>query len=534
MYGDRADMKLVTEVVKHSLTYISEEMGVALRKSAYSPNIRERADHSCAILDVEGHVIGQAEHIPVHMGSFSLGLKNTLQYLKDEGIDPSEGDMYIVNDPYIAGTHLNDITIIRPVFFNGKLIAYVANKAHHVDVGGIDPSSISIRAETLWQEGLVIPPVKLMENNEVIKDIVMFITSNVRTPEITNGDLRAQIAANLLGERRLHELLRKVPPAIFQQSVEEILDQTYRLVIAELNTMPHGTWVGEDFLELDDQDLKIRAQVTIDAEGFKVNFEGTDKQVDKPLNAVFGVTTAATTYAFKTLFREDIPLNDGFIKTISIEAPIGTLVNPIKPAPVAAGNLETSQRIVDVIYLALSEALPDRIPAAGNGSMNNLMMGGVHPETGRMWAFYETIGGGDGARPGMDGVNGVHVRMTNTLNTPIEVIEHYYPVIFHSYKLRDGSGGLGRWVGGMGIERSIIARAKIHVAVMGDRSRHPPWGLRGGQPGKPSEYLVIRADGQVIRLKSKDNVMLNPGDTLIIRTAGGGGWGTPLNTKGDT
>ncbi len=522
-------MRLEVELVQHSLIYISEEMGVALRKSAYSPNIRERADHSCAILDAEGRLIGQAEHIPVHIGSLPLGLRNTLEYLEEHGVEPSRGDMYIVNDPYIAGTHLNDVTTIRPVFYGGRLAAYVANKAHHVDVGGIDPSSISMRAETLTQEGLIIPPVKLMKGNSIIEDIVALIRSNTRMPEVTMGDLRAQIAANLMGEKKLLELIDKVSYPVFSDAVEEILVRTNKLVKSEISRMPHGRCAGEDYLELDDRDVVIRAEVEIGSEGFYVSFEGTDKQVDKPINSVLGVTTAATTYTLRTLLSRDILLNDGFLRTISIKAPPGSIVNPVKPAPVAAGNLETSQRIVDVLYRALSQILPDRIPAASHGSMNNLMLGGIHPETGKSWAFYETIGGGGGARPGMDGVNGIHCHMTNTLNTPIEVIEHYYPVMFQSYRLRDGSGGIGRWRGGMGVERSLTALAKIHVAVIGERSRHRPWGLMGGGDGAPSEYLVRKADGTVVRLRSKDFTVLEPGDTLIIRTAGGGGFGKPVS-----
>ena len=517
----------ITEVIKYSLVYISEEMGVALRKSAFSPNIRERADHSCAIFDVEGRLIGQAEHIPVHIGSLPLGLQNTLKYLNENSVELEPGDMYILNDPYIAGTHLNDVTVIRPVFYRERVVAYVANKAHHVDIGGIDPSSISIRAETIWHEGLIIPPVKLMKRNKLVDDVVAIIKSNTRMPEVTIGDLRAQIAANIMGERKLLELINKFTLQTFNELVEEFLTRTNSLVRAELSRLPHGRWDGEDYLELDDRDIVIRASVEVRDNGFKVDFSGTDRQVDKPLNAVLGVTIAATTYTLKTLLSSDVLLNDGFTRLISVSAPEGTVVNPVKPAPVAAGNLETSQRIVDVLYRALANGIPEKIPAASSGSMNNLMMGGIHPETGKTWAFYETIGGGGGARPGMDGVDGIHCHMTNTMNTPIETIEHYYPVLFKSYKLRDCSGGVGKWRGGMGIERSFTALATIRVAIIGERSRHRPWGLQGGSNGAASEYFIQKANGRVIKLHSKDVATLEPGDTLIIRTAGGGGYGKP-------
>ncbi len=522
-----AGERLTHEIIRHSLTYISEEMGVALRKSAYSPNIRERADHSCAILDGSGRTVGQAEHIPVHIGSLPIGVANTLNYLMEMGVEMSEGDMYLVNDPYIAGTHLNDVTLIRPVFKRGALVAILANKAHHVDVGGISSASISFDAGELFQEGVVLPPIRLMERNNLRTDYVRMIAANSRMPETVMGDLRAQVAANLLGERRLQELLGKISLETFGESVEYILETTHALAVSEYRKLPHGLWRGVDYLELDEELLKIEAAVHLGDDGVEVDFTGTSGQVEKPLNAVLGVTNAAVMYAVKTLINPDTPLNDGFLRTVRVRAPSQTIVNPVRPAPVAAGNLETSQRIVDVIYLALSNAIPERVPAASHGSMNNLMMGGVDPRDGRRWAFYETIGGGSGARYGLDGVDGVQTNMTNTLNTPIEVMERYYPLIFESYRLRDGSGGLGRWRGGMGLERSFTAKAKIDVTTIGERRRIPPWGLLGGEPGQPSQYLVRRKDGRIENLKSKDRTTLNPGDTLIIRTAGGGGYGKP-------
>jgi N-methylhydantoinase B len=519
------------EVVKHSLAYTSEEMGVALRRSAYSPNIRERADHSCALLDQNGRTIGQAEHIPVHIGSFSLGLKNTLAHLQKENIDTNKGDMFIVNDPYISGTHLNDVTLIRPVFLGEQIIGYTASKAHHVDVGGMTPASINPFARELAQEGITIPPAKLMEKDTLRTKIVETLSANTRMPETTLGDLRAQIAANLLGEKRLVELVARVGRDIFWAASEDLLNQTYQLALTEYGKMPNGTWTGKDYLELNDELVTIREAITIRRDCVEVDFTGTDQQVQAPLNAVLGVTTAAVTFAVKTLMPLDLPLNDGFDRTIHIAAPEGTIVNPKRPAAVAAGNLETSQRIVDVTYQALSAAMPDKIPAASHGSMNNLMMGGSDPITGKIWAFYETIGGGYGGRPGMDGVDSIQVNMTNTLNTPIEVMEHYYPIRVASYRIRDASGGPGEWRGGMGIERCITAKSRVEIALLGDRCKIPPPGLKGGLPGQPSEYLIVRNSGEQIRLKSKDATILDAGDTLIIRTAGGGGHGDPRKRK---
>lgn len=521
--------KLVAEIVKHSLMYISEEMGVALRRSAFSPNIRERSDHSCVVLDPQARTMGQAEHIPVHIGSFALGLNNTLAYLQKKNTRIAQGDMIIVNDPYISGTHLNDVTLIRPVFLAEQIVGYAANKAHHVDVGGLTPASINPFARELSEEGVIIPPLKLMERNSLRTDVTDKLSTNARMPQTTLGDLRAQVAANLLGEKRLLELVTKIGRETFRDACEKVLNQTYRLALSSYARMPKGTWDGEDYLELDNELLAIHEMVTIRDEGVEVDFTGTAPQVRAPLNAVLGVSTAAVTFAIKTIMPEELPINDGFYRTVHLTAPEGTLVNPSKPAPVAGGNLETSQRIVDTTYQALSKAMPDKIPASSHGSMNNLMMGGEHPDSGQTWAFYETNGGGYGARSGADGVNAVQVNMTNTMNTPIEVMEHYYPVRFESYTIREGSGGLGEWRGGMGIERAFTAKARVEIRVLGDRARISPRGFGGGLPGEPSEYFVVRANGQRIQLKSKDATVLDLGDRLVIHTAGGGGYGDPRN-----
>ncbi len=312
------------------------------------------------------------------------------------------------------------------------------------------------------------------------------LQANSRVPDLTRGDLRAQVAANLLGERRLLGIAAPIGLHSFKAICDAILDQTHRVALREYAKLPEGRWHAVDYLELDDELLPVRVSVALSSRGVEVDFAGTRRQAPSPINAVLGVTRAAVTFAIKTLLPPQLPLNDGFDRTIVVTAPEGTIVNPVKPAAVAAGNLETSQRVVDVIYKALSAALPSKIPAASHGSMNNLMLGGVDPRLGRSWAFYETIGGGQGARPGSDGVSGVQVNMTNTLNTPIEVMEHYYPLLFESYHIREGTGGSGTWRGGDGIERAFTAKAVVEVSVLGERSRVRPWGLRGGSPGRPS------------------------------------------------
>jgi len=521
------DDKVMIEVTKHTLNYISEEMGIALKKSAYSPNIRERGDHSCAVLDATGRTIGQAEHIPVHIGSLPHGLKKTLEYLHEKNSDPCPGEIYFLNDPYIAGTHLNDVTTIRPVFYENRLLGYTANKAHQVDVGGVSPASIGIKATNLNEEGTVIAPTRLVESDQINDEVANDFAQRTRMPKVVLEDLRAQVAANLLGDRRLKALVSRIGVEEFENACDKILDQTQRFTLAEYAKMPKGTFTGEDFLELEDTLLPIRVKVKLAGDGVTVDFTGTAPQVNAPLNAVLGVTISAVTFAIKTLMPSELSPNDGFSRTITINAPEGSIVNPVKPAPVAGGNLETSQRIVDTIYRALIEGLPEKIPAASHGSMNNLMMGGLDPQNGETWAFYETIGGGYGGRFGMDGVDGIQVNMTNTLNTPIEVIEHYYPVIFQSYNLRSGSGGEGEWRGGVGIERSFTALATIEVTLLGERSRVRPYGYKGGLPGQPSQYLVQKPNGESVGLRSKESITLNPSEMLIVRTAGGGGYGDP-------
>jgi N-methylhydantoinase B len=463
---------VTAEIVKHNLIYAAEEMGVALKKSAYSPNIRERADHSCVLLDDRGRTVAQAEHIPVHLGSLPWGLRNTLAYLDREGIPLEAGDMVLLNNPYIAGTHLNDVTVIRPVFLDGTPVAYAANKAHHADVGGAVPGSIGAASDEIFQEGIILPPVKILRRDELQADLVRALTSNVRMPEVTMGDLRAQIAANLLGERRIREVVARYGAETVRASWDRILDQTERAVRVEYARMPAGQYEAEDHLESasprSEGRIRIHAAIEVRPDGIRVDFAGTDPQVEGPVNSVFGVAVAATLFSVRSLLRTDVSLNDGFHRTVDISAPEGTLVNPTWPAAVAAGNVETPQRIVDVIYKALASAMPDRVPAASHGSMTNVMLGGIHPATRRPWAFYETIGGGYGGRKGLDGVDGGHVNMTNTLNTPIEVIERYYPLPVPTEQRR--CGPMAGWLR----TRAGLDGARTHALHNRGGAEHDP------------------------------------------------------------
>ena len=519
-----------TEIIRNTLLYASEEMGIALRNSSYSPNIRERMDHSAAIFNDQGMLLAQAEHIPVHLGSLPLGLRKTLDYCENEGLELEESSMIIVNNPYIAGTHLNDVTVIRPVYHSKRLVAYTANKAHHSDVGGKVPGSISTDAETLFEEGVVIDPRYLIRKNRFVNHAVTALSSNSRTPRERIGDLKAQTAANVTGERRVLELVKKHGRRIFQQACAESLRKTERLARLRLSKIPSGTYEAEDFLEdPDGHDIRLRVTITLSNGSLKVDYSGTDEQVSNPLNAVFGVTLSGVYYVTRTLIGDDVPANHGAFVPIKVHAPEGTILNPTFPHPVAGGNVETSQRNADLLYRALSKAIPDRVPADSGGSMNNIMMGGRYE--GRNWAFYETIGVGLGARSDGDGIDGIQANMTNTMNTPIEEIERSYPLLVRQYEVRPDSSGPGRHRGGSGIIRSYEALIdNITLTVLADRGRNRPRGLFGAGPGAQTIvtlYEKTRGNTRKITLPVKTTVVLGKGDIIEINTAGGGGYGIP-------
>ena len=521
------------EVIKGALIYAAEEMGIALRKSAYSPNIKERMDHSCALFDDRRRLIAQAEHIPVHLGSMALAVREGLsQY----GGDLEEGDMLLLNDPYISGTHLPDLTLIAPIFYEGALVGYAANKAHHTDVGGRAPGSIAGDSTELYQEGLIIPPVKFVRGGVIDPEISRLIRSNVRTPEVQMGDLRAQIAANYTGIRRLTELMGEYGAETVHSAMEAVMDYSERRMRAEIQAMPNGVYEAEDWMEDTGawgDPAKITVTVSIEGDEIRFDYSGTSPQVEGPVNAPLGVTLAGVFFTLISVTDPTIPVNDGCFRPIGLHVPEGCMMNPVRPAPVAGGNVETSQRNVDVLMKALAEAVPEKVPAASQGTMNNVSIGGIR-EDGTPWTFYETIGGGSGGRPGSDGVDGVHVNMTNTMNTPIEALEAYLPLRFEGYALRADSGGPGRWRGGCGIERSWTLRSlKATLSILAERTKIPPWGLHGGLPASLGVYELVRGDGSVERLPSKCTIPLKQGDRLIIRTPGGGGYGSPLERPPD-
>jgi len=521
------------EVIKGALIYAAEEMGVALRKSAYSPNIKERMDHSCALFDHERRLVAQAEHIPVHLGSMALAVREGLRNYRG---DLDAGDMILLNDPYISGTHLPDLTLIAPVYHEDALVGYASNKAHHVDVGGKAPGSIAGDSTELYQEGLIIPPVKFVHEGRIDEGIANLIRSNVRTPDVQMGDLRAQIAANNTGIKRLLELVEEYGLETFQTSMGAIMDYSERRMRAEIGRIPSGVYEARDLMEdtgYGDEPAEIAVKVTVDGDSIGFDYSGTAPQVRGPVNAPLGVTIAGIYYTLISITDPTIPVNDGCFRPVTLHIPEGCMMNPRRPAPVAGGNVETSQRNVDVLMRALAQAVPERVPAAGPGTMSNISIGGLKRD-GAPWTFYETVGGGSGGRPGSDGVDGVHVNMTNTMNTPIEALETYLPMRFGSYMLRPDSGGPGEWRGGCGIERSWTLEApNATLSILAERTKIPPWGLKGGGYGALGEYILRRKDGSVERLPSKCTVYLEEGESLIIRTPGGGGYGDPLKRNPD-
>ncbi|HET9217724.1 MAG TPA: hydantoinase B/oxoprolinase family protein [Terriglobia bacterium] len=511
------------EIFKSLFHAIAEEMGATLKRTAFSPNIKERRDYSCALFDAEGHMIAQGDHMPVHLGSMPLSVKAAI-----ERRDIRPGDMIMLNDPYAGGTHLPDITLVSGVFQKGTLRFYVASRAHHSDVGGMSPGSMPI-AEEIYQEGLRIPPVKLVAGGVINRDVWDLVLYNVRTPQEREGDLSAMFASNRTGERRLLEVVAKYGWPSVSRCVHEILNYSERMTRLAIRAIPDGVYDAEDFLDDDGvRDRPIRIAVTMRIRGDKVevDFSKSDPQVQGSVNAVYAITASAVFYVFRTLVETPIPSNAGGMRPIRILAPEGTIVNALPPAAVCGGNVETSQRIVDVLYKCLAQALPHRIPAASQGTMNNLTFGGVDPRNGQAVAYYETVCGGMGARPHLDGISGVHTHMTNSLNTPVEAFEHSYPAEILRYGLRHDSGGHGQSRGGDGVIREIRFLSRTQVTVLSDRRRFPPYGQNGGGDARAGRNAIRRVDGRVEEMPGKFTAWLEPGDVLLIETPGGGGWGS--------
>jgi len=529
------------EVFKHRYAAIAEEMGAVLRKASYSPNIKERRDFSCALFDAKARMIAQAAHIPVHLGSMPLSVAAAIETFQTsenpKGLNP--GDMIIVNDPYRGGTHLPDITLVSPVFIQSyevletsdsshTLFGFVASRAHHADVGGMTPGSMPVARE-IFQEGIIIPPIKLIAAGEVNHAAWDLLLANVRTANERAGDLWAQIASNQRGAKRLQELVSEHGTEKVERYMAAMLDYTERMTRRLLESIPDGEYTFSDYLDNDgvgNDPVLIKVNIHIQGDQAVVDFSGSAPQQRGSVNAVYAITLSAVYYVFRCLIGLDVPNNAGCLAPITVIAPEGCVVNAQHPAPVAGGNVETSQRITDVLLGALAQAVPDRVPAASQGTMNNVTIGGHDPKTGAPFAYYETIGGGMGALPDRDGISAIHSHMTNTLNTPAEAMEYAYPLRVLRYEVRRASGGSGKFRGGDGIIRDVQVLTEAQVTLLTERREGQPYGLNGGQPGISGQNVIIR-DGGGILLQGKGSTDLLPGDILSIRTPGGGGFGPP-------
>jgi N-methylhydantoinase B len=523
------------EIFKSLFHSIAEEMGAALRRTAFSPNIKERRDYSCAVFDGRGEVIAMGDHMPVHLGSMPMSVSAAVERLT---LGP--GDVAILNDPFCGGTHLPDITLVAPVFVREKKATktarpafYVASRAHHADVGGTYAGSMGICRE-IYQEGIRIPPIKLIASGKLQDDVMRLLKNNVRTPEEREGDLNAQIAACHTGAARLLEIVERYGLRHVERVLSELQAYSEKLMRTFLSKVPRGRYEAEDFLDDDGTGsgpVRIAVALTFQAAGpgkpiVTVDFTGSSPQVAGSINAVDAITYSACFYVFRCLLQEDVPAAAGLMRPVHMIAPAGTVVNARPPAAVAGGNVETSQRIVDVLLRALATAMPERVPAGSSGTMNNLTIGGMDERTAEPFAYYETIAGGMGARPDRPGVSGVHTHMTNSLNTPAEALEYAYPLRVTQYSLRKGSGGAGKFRGGDGIVRELELLADAEITLLADRRSRGPYGLQGAADGWAGKTEIIHADGRRDLLPGKTSVRVKKGTRVRVESPGGGGWGT--------
>ena len=515
------------EVIKNSLIATAREMSQALRRAAFSPNIKERRDCSCAVFDEKGRLVAQSKDIPVHLGAMPLSVKACISELSD---DFSAGTMALVNDPYSGGSHLPDLTLVSPVFISELQIGFVANRAHHADVGGISPGSMPGLSLHIDEEGVIISPRIVVRDGHLIKEEIRDLLDATRTPLEREGDLAAQIAANTVGARRLSS-------AISQHGLKQVLKTFDELRFYSRNMMQSALAkysglksVFTDHMESDgagNWDIPITASISFADDGAAISFQGTSSQVDGNINCPIASTLSSVYYVFIAIFGAEIPTNEGSWSVLDVHVPEGSLLNPLYPAAVSAGNVETSQRIVDVVLGSLSSIIPNRIPAASQGTMNNLTIGGLDPRNQRQFSFYETIGGGTGALYGLHGTSGIHSHMTNTLNTPIESLESEYPLRVRRYSLRKGSGGKGMWNGGEGLIREIeILAQDCVVSIQSERRMRNPWGIESGGEGASGRNILVH-ENEEHSLQSKTTVKTLRGSIIRIETPGGGGWGSP-------
>jgi len=561
------------EIYRALFTSVAEEMGISLRRTSFSPNIKERRDYSCAVFDANGQVIAQGDHMPVHLGSMPMAVAAALKEIE---IEP--GDVVALNDPFAGGTHLPDVTLVSGVYSeqgNGEKrktgrrvdattrrvsqqinsagnqqylrvsasprhpvtpsprrssrrppLFYVANRAHHADIGGATPGSMGL-ATDIYGEGLRIPPIRIVRGGVVDADTMRLLLANVRGHAERRGDFDAQIGSLKTGTTRLLEIVERRGEKETREYAAQLINYSARLMRHTIANIPDGVYQAEDELDDDgisDAPVPIVVRVTVRGDNAVVDFHGSSPQVMGAINAVEAITVSAVSYVFRCLVPGDVPASAGLMEPIKVIAPAGTVVNANPPASVAGGNVETSQRIVDVMFKALAKAMPDRIPAASQGTMNNLTVGGIDSRTGAEFSYYETVAGGTGARPTSDGMSGVHTHMTNSLNTPAEALEYAYPLRVREYRLRKGSGGAGKHRGGDGVIREIETLVPARMSMLADRRKRGPYGLQGGDDGKPGTNVIVRG-GRIKKIAAKGSLELEAGDRIRIETPGGGGWG---------
>ncbi len=536
---------ITLEIYRALYTSVAEEMGVALRRTAFSPNIKERRDYSCAVFDSSGRVIAQGDHMPVHLGSMPMAVAAALREVE---IGP--GDVVALNDPFAGGTHLPDVTLVMGVFGKtaggrrqtagnrkrapaarilppASCLFFVANRAHHADIGGATPGSMGL-ATDVYGEGVRIPPIHLARGGEICDDVMKLILANVRSNKERQADFEAQIGSLKTGAARLLEIVARRGAKEASHYAAHLISYSSRMMRHAINAIPDGSYQAADALDDDgirESEIPIRVRITIRGDRALVDFSGSAPQVAGAINAVEAITVSAVSYCFRCLVGGDVPASAGLMQPIEVVAPKGTVVNANHPASVAGGNVETSQRIVDTVFKALAQAIPGRIPAASQGTMNNLTIGGIDPRTGAEFSYYETVAGGMGARPSLDGMSATHTHMTNSLNTPAEALEYAYPLRVRRYRINKGSGGKGKHKGGDGSIREIEVLAAARMSLLSDRRKRAPYGLHGGEDGKRGRAFIIRTDGSEEELTSKGSWQMQAGDRVRIETPGGGGFG---------
>lgn len=517
------------EIYRHLFGALTEEMGAALRRAAFSPNIKERRDYSCALFDPDIHPVALGDHMPVHLGAMPASVRAAL----DTFGELERGDVVMVNDPFEGGTHLPDITVVAPIHVDDDAapVAWVASRAHHSDVGGMAPGSMPLAREIV-QEGLRIPPVRLIRSGERDEDLWRLVLANVRTPDEREGDLYAQLGALHAGTERFREIVSRRGLAETREAMGALLEYADRIVAAAIGRIPDGIWRAEDVVEDDGfgtSGIPIRVEIRVDGEQMGVDFSDSADQVEGGVNAVRAITESATRYVLRclaeALLETPLPAGGGSLEAVDVLTRPGSIVDALPPASVAAGNVETSQRITDVLLRALQSALPGVMPALSQGTMNNLTVGGTDPRSGAPFAYYETMGGGIGAGPHRPGVSGAHSHMSNSLNTPIEALEHAYPFRVERYRIRRGSGGAGHHRGGDGLIRDVRLLGDARIGLLTERRRAGPAGAAGGEAGLPGRCVHVDAEGVEHELPAKTTRDLREGDIVSLHSPGGGGWG---------